>query len=91
MRSFVLGLNLSPSVASEVLTVQAQFQPQLNLVAQNPSLNAEQKAATRATIGGIARKQLLRVLGPNGFEAYEKTKASWLPPPTNPPPPEPAL
>lgn len=80
MRSFVVGHNLAPGIASEVLALQEQFQPQLNVVNQNPSLTAEQKTAARANVAAAARRELLRVLGPAAFEAYDQTRAGWLPP-----------
>jgi hypothetical protein len=87
MRAFVVEHNLSPSVAADVLRLESQYQPQMSVVAENPSLTAEQKAATRATLGAAARKELLRTLGPTAFEAYEKTKGRWLPPATSTPAP----
>ncbi len=83
MRAFVMNHNLSPAVASEVLRLQAQYGPQLKLTAQNPTLTAEQKESTRAELGATARRELLRVLGPNAYEAYDKTKSGWLPPKPN--------
>lgn len=88
LRALVLEHNLSPSVASDVLRLQAQYQPQLRLVAQNSSLTPEQKESTRATLAAAARKELLHVLGPGAYEAYEKTRSSWLPPRSGPAPKE---
>ena len=79
------------AAASEILALESQFKPQLNVVAQNPSLTADQKAAARTEIAAKARQELLRVMGPAAFDAYEKDRAAWLsssrispgPPPPN--------
>jgi hypothetical protein len=78
LHSFVTNHNLSGAVASEILALESQFKPQLSVIAQNPSLTAEQKATARTEIAAKARQELLRVMGPAAFAAYEKDRAAWL-------------
>lgn len=88
-RAFTAGLNLPPQATTEVISVQQEFGPKLSALDRDRDLTANERDARAYALAKDARDRLIRVLGPDNFEAYKRRGGAWLGSALNRAPPAP--
>lgn len=77
-RAFTASLNLPPQATTEVISVQQEFSPKLSALDRDRDLTANERDARAYALAKDARDRLIRVLGPEHFEAYKRRGGAWL-------------
>lgn len=58
--------------------MQKEYSPRLVALDRDRDLTPNQRDARVSALGLEARDRLIRVLGPNGFEAYKRQGGGWI-------------